>query len=493
VITLPSPVIVLEADVNGLGVIRSLGSKGIRVWALDSDRLAPGLYSRFVERRLICPDPVGAPDAFIEALKKSIEGEPAPPVLFPTSDAYVHVLASRRTEFDGRCTTWVPGRETIEPIVDKRRQYETAQSHGIPMPHTRIFKDPDEVARYVRAGDLPLPCVLKPAYSTRFWKAFGFKAIQAASLREVQDLCDEYFGLGHPLIAQELIPGGPEHLMEVMVFIRKDGTPAATFASRKLEHFPADFGSGTIFQSIEGGAVRELALRVVDAFGFRGLGHVEFKWDSRDCEFKFLELNPRTSVSSLHPLACGTNFPWLAYLDSVGLPLPSPPLEYKAGEVWVFPEVRVLRMRRVRMPRAAPSRWPWARRYTQAVLSPRDPLPEAFLFLRAIVRDVGRATTAPASRRRSSPADGVFRKRRRGRQPGPHQYRRPDLGRRRAQPPAGVAERSLRALGLPTADVTELGEKDPGRVIRGPPPEERGRGVGADPQGIARSFERGKA
>jgi predicted ATP-grasp superfamily ATP-dependent carboligase len=401
-VTTPTPpAIVLEADVNGLGVIRSLGSRGIRIWALDSDRLAPGLYSRFVERRLISPDPVEAPEAFIAALKRSIEGEPAPPVLFPTSDVYAHLLSCRRTELDGRCTSWVPARDTIEAIVDKRRQYGIAQSHDIPMPHTRIFKDLDDVARYVKAPDLPLPCVLKPAYSTPFWKAFGFKAIQAASLRELQDLCAKYFALGHPLIAQELIPGGPEHLVEVMVFIRKDGTPVATFASRKLEHFPADFGSGTIFQSIEGAAVRELALRVVDTFGFRGLGHVEFKWDSRDCEFKFLELNPRTSVSSLHPLACGTNFPWLAYLESVGHPLPSPLREYKAGEVWVFPEVRVLRMRRVRMPRAAPSHWPWARCYTQAVLSLRDPLPEAFLFLRAMVRDVRRATTASASCRRA--------------------------------------------------------------------------------------------
>ena len=394
------PAIVLEADVNGLGVIRSLGSRGIRVWALDSDRLAPGLYSRFVERRLICPDPVETPEAFIAALKKIVQGAPAPPVLFPTSDEYVHLLAGRSPELEGHCTTWVPGRETIEAIVDKRRQYEIAQAHGLPMPRTRIFKDLEDVAQYVEAPDLPLPCVLKPAYSTRFWKAFGRKAMRADSPREVRRLCETYFALGHPLVAQELIPGGPEHLVEVMVFIRKNGTPVATFASRKLEHFPEDFGSGTIFESIEGAVVRDQALRVAATFGFRGLGHVEFKWDPRDSEFKFLEVNPRTSVCSLHPLVCGMNFPWLAYLESTGQPLPGSLPEYQVGLVWVIPEVRLLRMRRVGMPREAPSRWPWARRYTQAVLSRRDPLPEAFLFLRAIARDMGRAMTASARHRR---------------------------------------------------------------------------------------------
>src|SRR5262249_47735186 len=75
---------------------------------------------------------------------------------------------------------------------------------------------------------------------------------------------------------------------------------------------------------------------------------------ARDRQFKFLELNPRTSVCSLHPLACGTNFPWLAYLESVGGPLPMPLPDYRVGEVWVFPEVRALRMRRVRVPGRPP-------------------------------------------------------------------------------------------------------------------------------------------
>lgn len=392
------PAIVLEADVNGLGVIRSLGSRGIRVWAFDSDRLAPGLYSRFVERRLIGPDPARAPEAVIAALMRSVEGESAPPVLFPTSDAYVQLLAGRRAVLDGRCTSWVPSRETIESIVDKRRQYEIALAHGIPMPRTRIFESSEDIARYAEAPDLLFPCVLKPAFSTRFWKAFGRKAILAKSPRELRGLCEKYFALGHPLVAQELIPGGTEHLVEVMMFIRRDGTPAATFASRKLEHFPDDFGSGTVFESIESPAVRELALRVAASFDFRGLGHVEFKWDSRDGEFKFLEVNPRTSVCSLHPLACGANFPWLAYLESTGQPSSGTDLEYRAGVVWVIPEVRLLRMRRVRMPRQAPSRWPWARCYTQAVLSRRDPLPEAFLFLRAIARDMSRFMTAESQR-----------------------------------------------------------------------------------------------
>jgi len=94
VIQLSHIAIVLEANINGLGVIRSLGSKGVRVWAADPDPLAPGLYSRFVERRLICPDPMKDPKAFIAFLRDKAGSFSSPPVLFPTIDSYVHVLAN---------------------------------------------------------------------------------------------------------------------------------------------------------------------------------------------------------------------------------------------------------------------------------------------------------------------------------------------------------------------------------------------------------------
>jgi predicted ATP-grasp superfamily ATP-dependent carboligase len=381
--------LVLGADPNGLGVIRSLGAKGIRIWAADPDRLAPGLFSRFVERRLICPDPTQEPEALIAFLRQSAERVSSPPVLFPTTDPYVHVLADHAAALEGHYLSHLARREIIAAIVDKRRQYSVARKHRIPMPTTCVLDGPEKVADL--ASGLRFPCVLKPAFSDAFRTRFNFKAIEVGSPEELLEVYRRHLDLGHPLLAQEIIPGGAENLVEVMAFVRRDGVLGAAFAARKLEQFPEDYGSGTIFESVPIESLLPLVCRVLEAFEFTGLCNVEFKWDATSRQFKFIELNPRTSNCSLHPTECGINFPWLAYLDTTGAPPAEPQFAYEPGKIWVLPEVRIARLGRLVMPSAAPRRNPWARRYIQGVASMRDPVPELFFLLRGGLRDAERA------------------------------------------------------------------------------------------------------
>jgi hypothetical protein len=42
-----TPAVVIGADVNGLGSIRSLGQAGVPVFVLDDDRWHPGMHSRY--------------------------------------------------------------------------------------------------------------------------------------------------------------------------------------------------------------------------------------------------------------------------------------------------------------------------------------------------------------------------------------------------------------------------------------------------------------
>lgn len=386
---LANTAIVLDADVGGLGVIRSLGLKGIRVWAADHDPLAPGLYSRFVERRLICPDTTKDPEAFIAFLREGVGSFSSPPILFPTTDPYVHALATYGPELNGHYLTRLPRKEIIESIIDKRVQYRKAREGGIPMPTTITFDGPQEV--FEPLGNFQSPFVLKPAFSHSFRKRFNLKAVKVVSPQELIEIKKRYTDLGHPMLAQEFIPGSAENLVEVMTFVRKDGILGAAFASRKLEQFPEEFGSGTIFESVGSEKILPLVSRVVETFGFSGLCNIELKWDERVGQFKFIELNPRTSNCSLLPLECGINFPWLAYLEATGVALIERQFDYELGKVWVVPEVRMLRMGRLLMPRSAPRRVPWATGYIQAVASIKDPLPELFFLLRGGLKELTRA------------------------------------------------------------------------------------------------------
>lgn len=330
-----------------------------------------------------------SPQALIAFLREGTGSFSFPPILFPISDPYVHALASYAGELQGKYLTYLPRQEIIDAIIDKRKQYQIAQRHEVPMPITCLLDSREGVSDTVNG--LRYPCVLKPAFSNSFRERFNFKAIEVVSSGQLLEVYKTCLNLGHPLLAQEIIPGGAENLVEVMTFVRRDGILSAAFASRKLEQFPEDFGSGTIFESIRNGNLLPLVSKILKTFGFTGLCHMEFKWDARDRQFKFIELNPRTSNCSLHPTECGINFPWLAYLDATGAPVAERQFDYELGKIWVIPEFRMFRMGRFFMPRSAPKRVPWAMGYTQAVASIKDPIPEFFFILRGGVKDLRRA------------------------------------------------------------------------------------------------------
>jgi D-aspartate ligase len=389
------PAVVIGADVNGVGVIRSLAARGVRVWAVDADRLAPGLHSRHVERRLVSPSLDTAPHDFIGFLRDRI-AEPA--VLVPTTDRAVQVLSRHARELPPRLARRLPPPDVVESIVDKRLQYAIARERGLAMPATWTIEDDRHCADVAKR--VPYPCVLKPAVSTAFFERFNRKAFRVATAAELLDRYRRFASEGQAMLVQELIPGDVTGLAEVTTYVRADGTLEGAFAARKLEHFPPDFGSGTVFQSIAPDELLPLARRALEAFGFTGLSHVEFKRDARDGRFKFIELNPRTSTASLHPAACGINLPWIAYRDATGAPPGPARFTYEVGRCWVLPELRLLLQRRVLLSPEVRARSPLHRDHVQAMLSLDDPVPELFFLLRAATRIWRRAVAARRPDRR---------------------------------------------------------------------------------------------
>jgi hypothetical protein len=57
---------------SALAVIRSLGSKGWRVVAADSDPRSPAFASRFCAKHLIYPDPLSAPEEAARCLYEAV-------------------------------------------------------------------------------------------------------------------------------------------------------------------------------------------------------------------------------------------------------------------------------------------------------------------------------------------------------------------------------------------------------------------------------------
>src|SRR6476659_1952255 len=149
--------LVLGGDYRGLGIVRSLGRRGIPVWvAQHGDALAT--YSRYSRRKLTWPGAFESDqtDFLLDyGRQHGLDGW----VLFPTADKSAEFI-SRNTERLGesfRLTTSPWPQWSI--AQDKTLAYQRAEQLGSAVPSTWYTDSVEEAAEL----DLEYPVILKPA------------------------------------------------------------------------------------------------------------------------------------------------------------------------------------------------------------------------------------------------------------------------------------------------------------------------------------------
>jgi D-aspartate ligase len=309
--------IVLAADYRGLGVVRSLGRKGIRVWVLTQpeERLAGS--SRYAERALrrppdLVPFLLGLPD---------VDGW----ALFPTSDEDAALLGRHHTELTQRFVVTSPPWEVMRWGYDKRLMHALADELGIAAPRTS----------FGGAHEVGFPAVLKPAVKVGFNKLTAAKAWRVDSRDELRACVAEAAQLVDPavLMVQELIPGGGATQLSYAALVR-DGEPLAALTARRTRQYPADFGrASTYVETASVPDIVEPSTHFLRRIGFTGLVELEYKRDPRDGVPKLLDVNPR--VWGWHTLgaAAGMDFPWLMWLLASGQEVPR--LDARVGVRWL--------------------------------------------------------------------------------------------------------------------------------------------------------------
>jgi predicted ATP-grasp superfamily ATP-dependent carboligase len=275
---------------------------------LETERLL-GTYTRYGKVYLL-PDAGEDPQSWIGLLESVGSSLKRPGVLFPTSDLHSVLIAEHSEALNRRYRFLVPKADTMERIVNKRLQYETAQTADIQIPPSffpRSVGDVEEVATQVS-----FPCILKP------YKAHvGRKKIvkKVALVESPEELVKEYASVTGPnveFMVQEIIPGGDDALFGYLAFWDSRGTERAWLTKQKLRQ-SARFGDGSHQVTVDAPEVAELSRRLLAAFDYRGFVGIEFKYDERDSRFKLMEINPRTVSGNQLAISAGVDFPWLGY------------------------------------------------------------------------------------------------------------------------------------------------------------------------------------
>lgn len=301
--------LVIGGDYRGLGVVRSLGRRGIPVWVLhDEHRVATA--SRYALRSLSWR--AGSDTQQIEYLldvasQHRLDGW----MLFPSGDETAALIAHYHAALSERFRLTTPHWEAMRFAYDKRLTYGLASKLGIDLPWTRYPTNRQEI----ESLDCPFPVVLKPAIKEELNSLTSAKAWRVETREELLARYDEACTLVAPdvIMLQEMIPGGGESQYSYAALC-KDGLPIASVTARRTRQYPIDFGrASTYVESVDQPEIEPAAQSLLAAIGHTGLFEVEFKRDPRDGRYKLLDINPR--VWGWHTLGAraGVDFPFLAW------------------------------------------------------------------------------------------------------------------------------------------------------------------------------------
>ncbi|HUA49267.1 MAG TPA: hypothetical protein VMA77_28785 [Solirubrobacteraceae bacterium] len=310
--------VVIGGDYQGLGIIRSLGRRGVPICVVD-DEHSIGRYSRYASHAVKVSE-LRDEDRTVETLmavgrRLGLAGW----VLYPTREETVAALSRNRAVLSEMFRVPTADWSTVRWAWDKRNTYWLAGLLGIPAPRTWYPSDASELAGI--AGDPPF--VIKPAVKENFLYATKAKAWRADSRRALQVRFDQAAKLLRPgeVMIQELIPGDGRSQFACCAFV-KDGEMVATMVARRRRQHPPEFGRASTFvETVDIPELEQLSGRFFKAIGYSGLAELEFKLDPRSGEFKLLDFNARTWGYHTLGSAAGVDFAYLQFADQLGAPV----------------------------------------------------------------------------------------------------------------------------------------------------------------------------
>src|SRR2546428_4166857 len=321
--------LVTGADYRALGIVRSLGRRGVPVLVLRGGDEMLAATSRYACGSLSWSGGNASEKAdFLVGLATSrgLKGW----ALFPTDDEAVGVLARHHASLSEHFRLTLPPWEKLRWLCDKRLLHDLAQDLGIDQPRTFCPHARQELANL----DCAFPAIVKPTLRERSNPLTIQKAWRVDDRQSLLDRYDEACMLLGPgmILVQELVPGSGETQFSYAALCQ-DGRPLAWLVARRTRQFPMDFGRfSTYVETVDEPGVIEPAVRLIRSVRYTGLVEIEFKRDPRDGRYKLLDVNPRAWGWHTLGSPAGVDFAYLTWLMVHGEPVPE--IRGRTGVRW---------------------------------------------------------------------------------------------------------------------------------------------------------------
>jgi len=298
---------------TGLGVIRSLGRNGIKVYGVDYNKDI-AYYSRYV-KPLICPHPLKDSELFVDWLIKKFGDSTEKIPIFISADDFLMAISKHRDKLKRFLSFNLVPHLLLEQIGNKYQQYLLAKNANIIVPQTWVIKTFDDLSALKSNDRWPL---LLKGMDVNSWRAvFGgtTKGFVCNNLSEIQEKTSEAIKNDVPIIIQQIISGPDTNHFKYCAYINSSGEILAELCLRKIRQLPVRFGVGAVVETINYPELIEVGRHFFTNIDFTGVGSAEFKIDEKDGKLKLIELNPRYWQQNSIGEKSGVNFPMVNYFD----------------------------------------------------------------------------------------------------------------------------------------------------------------------------------
>jgi D-aspartate ligase len=400
-----TPVLVMGPPryVGPLGVMRSLGALGVRVYGLAHDRRSVSSVSRHCAGTVAVGRdgrPLGSDELLLDQLLAAGRRLGPGTILIPGSDEWSTFVAAHAGELSSLFTfPWLEV-DLIEQLASKAGLYHLALGHRVPTPTIAFPRDLEEAS--AMAPQLTYPVILKPVMSR--------PGVEAKALADGPDeLLERYQELEESpedpnLMFQEYIPGGDEDVWIFNGYFDSRSRCLAAFTGQKIRQHPAHMGIASLGVYRQNREVIDLTARFLREVGYRGIVDIGYRYDRRDGQYKILDVNPRLGGAfRIFVDREGTDVVRAMYWDLTGKIVPG--LVANEGRKWIKEDADLIASKSYRRLEGL-SRWGWLKslRGVQegATWSLADPLPFALSMWRLVEETLGARWRSSRRRLRST-------------------------------------------------------------------------------------------
>lgn len=322
------PVIILGGGANAISIARSLGRRGIKVYALNSAKS----YIRFSRYSEWIPtfSENGLEESWTKFLLGSESDRLKGAVLLTGCDAGIEIVAKHRKELSRRFILDISNKEAQLCLLNKLTTYEKAVEAGIPTP--RFWKVEDSEQLFFNEEDFVYPLIVKPLFSHKFQKVYNDKYILVNNFDELLNAYAKVNQNGIEVMLVEKVLGPDDKLCSYYTYMDENGNALFDFTKRIIRRYPTNQGGACYHITDWNPEARDLGLQYFTYVGLKGLGNIEFKRDDRDGKLKIIECNARFTAANCLLADNGYDLALFVYNRLVGRS--HPPLKgkkYKMG------------------------------------------------------------------------------------------------------------------------------------------------------------------